>query len=213
VRPVAIYVYGAGGHGKVVAEAARFGYLVRGFLDDDEGRWGEDWHGLPVVGGRDELSRLEEGAEVALGVGKNRERAEVAAAVSAAGRILATIVHPKAVVAQGVFLGEGSFVAPLALVHPDARLGRGCIVNSGAVVEHDCRLGSFVHVSPRAALGGGVQVAEGAHVGMGALLVPGVCLGAWSVLGAGAVMLHSFPASVTAVGVPARVLRPSGSAA
>jgi acetyltransferase EpsM len=207
---VPLYIYGAGGHGKVVAEAARLDeiHLLRGFLDDDVQRWGEEWDGLPVVGGLDRLRSLGEGVEVALGVGPNRARAALAGEVEASGRRLATLVHPAAVVARGVRLGEGSYVAPLAVLHSDARIGRACIVNTAAVVEHDCWLEDFVHVSPRAALGGGVRIGEGAHVGLGALLAPGVTLGAWSTLGAGAVMVRSLPGCVTAVGVPARIQDP-----
>jgi acetyltransferase EpsM len=207
VRGIPLYVYGAGGHGKVVAEAALSGgrHSLRGFLDDDEGRWGTEWNGVPVVGGREQFAALEEGAVLALGVGENRRRAELAREILAAGGTLATLVHPTAVVARGVRLGAGTYVAPLAVLHSDSSAGCGCIVNTGAVVEHDCCLEDFVHVSPRATLGGGVHVGEGAHIGLGALVVPGLSLGPWSTLGAGAVMVRTLPGSVTAFGIPARV--------
>ena len=207
---IPLYVYGAGGHGKVVAEVASLDpvYALQGFLDDDETRWGTEWNGYPLVGGWDAVRSLESDAEVALGVGRNEMRASLAKALLGSGRKLATLVHPSAVVARGASLGEGTYVAPLAVVHSDGHVGRACIVNTAAIVEHDCRLEDFVHVSPRATLGGGVQVGEGAHVGMGALLIPGVSLGPWSTLGAGAVLVRSLPGSVTAVGIPARIRRP-----
>jgi acetyltransferase EpsM len=205
-----LYIFGAGGHGKVVAEAARGNqaYQLRAFLDDDRARWGKRWDGLPVLEGRASLEALEEDAEVALGIGSNLLRAEAALAILGSNRKLATIVHPSAVVARGVDLGIGTYVAPLAVLHNDARVGRGCIVNSAAVVEHDCRLGDWVHVSPGAALGGGVQLGEGAHVALGAIVLPGLALGPWATLGAGAVMVHSLPDYATALGVPARVRDP-----
>jgi acetyltransferase EpsM len=202
-----LYVFGAGGHGKVVADAGRRSpeFEVRAFLDDDPLRWGGEWDGLPVLGGRGFLASLADAAEVALGIGGNALRAEVAEAVLAGGRRLATVVHPSAVVSRGVGLGAGTYVAPLAVLHTDARVGRGCIVNSAAVVEHDCRLEDWVHVSPGATLGGGAHIGEGAHVALGAIVLPGLALGPWATLGAGAVMVHSLPDRATAVGVPARV--------
>jgi sugar O-acyltransferase (sialic acid O-acetyltransferase NeuD family) len=196
-----LYVYGAGGHGKVVAEAARASgsFELRGFLDQDPARWGADWAGLRVHG---DLSSAEPEAAIALGVGDNRARADVMRGLGQ--RALATVVHPTAVVAEGARLGAGTYVGPQAVVHADAQVGRGCIVNSAAVVEHDCRLGDYVHVSPRAALGGGVTVGEGAHLGLGAVLLPGLSVGAWTTLGAGAVMVQSLPERVVAMGVPAR---------
>jgi sugar O-acyltransferase (sialic acid O-acetyltransferase NeuD family) len=202
-----LYVYGAGGHGKVVAEAAQASgaFELRGFLDADRARWGSEWAGTPVRG---DVDAIEQGAAIALGIGDNRARADVARALL--GRRLATVVHPTAVVSATARVGEGTFVGPQAVVHADAALGRGCIVNSAAVVEHDCRLGDFVHVSPRATLGGGVHVGEGAHLGLGAVLLPGVSVGAWTTLGAGAVLVESLPDGVVAKGVPARV-RPTAS--
>jgi sugar O-acyltransferase (sialic acid O-acetyltransferase NeuD family) len=213
--PVSLYVYGAGGHGKVVAEAARAcgQFDVRGFLDDDRARWGAEWGGLPVRGGGEALAELPDGALVVPAIGGNRARAELVARLLEAGRPLATVVHPTAVVAAGVTIGDGTFVAPFAVLHADARVGRACIVNTAAVVEHDCDVGDYVHVSPRAVLGGGVVAAEGCHVALGALALPGLRVGAWTTLGAGAVMVESLPDCVTAVGVPARVRpRPAGAA-
>jgi sugar O-acyltransferase (sialic acid O-acetyltransferase NeuD family) len=208
--PRPLYVFGASGHGKVVAEAARRSgaYWIRGFLDDDRALWGGEWAGAPIVGGRDWLSSIEDGAPIALGVGDNRVRCLIALAVTANRHQLATVVHPSAVVAPSARVEAGAYLGPLAVVHADATLGRGCIVNSSAVVEHDCRLDDFVHVSPRAVLGGAVRVGEGVHVGLGAAVLPGVSLGPWAILGAGAVLIRSLSPGATAVGVPARVLAP-----
>jgi serine acetyltransferase len=42
-------------------------------------------------------------------------------------------------------------------------------------------------------------------------VLPGAEIGERSVVGAGAVVLHSVPAGVTVVGIPARVIRRTGS--
>jgi sugar O-acyltransferase (sialic acid O-acetyltransferase NeuD family) len=211
-----LYVYGAGGHGKVVADAAVAShcFVVRGFLDDDASLVGRVLVGLPVEGGVEIIQGQQGRVAVALGVGSNRARLTVLERLVAAGHTVVTVVHPSAVVVSGVVLGDGSFVAPLAVVHTDARLGRACIVNTGAVVEHDNVLGNGVHVSPNAALGGNVTLGDEVHVGLGAVVLPGLTVGAGSVVGAGAVAIEDVPEGVTVVGVPARRLRipraPSG---
>lgn len=208
--PRPLYVFGASGHGKVVAEAARRSgaFWIRGFLDDDRALWGGEWAGAPILGGRDWLTTLEDGAQIALGIGDNRIRSTIAHAVTANGHRLATVVHPTAVLTTTARVEAGAYLGPLCVVHADATVGRGSIVNSSAVVEHDCRLEDFVHVSPRAALGGAVRVGEGVHVGLGAVVLPGLSLGPWSILGAGGVLVRSLSPGATAVGVPARVLAP-----
>ena len=163
----ALYVFGAGGHGKVVAEAAQATRRVHGFLDDDASLWGREWQGLPVLGGLDALPLLEEDAEVALGVGENGTAPTWAAPSSPAAAAWPWSFTRRRWSHMEPAWARAPYVGPLAVLHTDAQVGRGVIVNSAAVVEHDARLGDWVHVSPRAALGGGVRVGEGAHIGPG----------------------------------------------
>ena len=123
-------------------------------------RWGREWNGLPVLGGRDTLALLEsDDAQVGLGIGGNTMRAPSWRRRSrlprrASGHDRSPDRGGRA--RRGSRRGHATS-APLAVLHADAQVGRGCIVNSAAVVEHDCRLGDWVHVSPGAALGGGAR--------------------------------------------------------
>jgi acetyltransferase EpsM len=204
-----LLVYGASGHGKVVADAAlgSDSYDVQGFLDDDRDKWGQNVLGLPVLGGVECLRTLGAGGQIALGIGSNERRKKVIEELAARGVMSATIVHRSAVIASGAQLGQGTFVGPLALVHTDAHVGRGCIINSGAIVEHDNVLGDWVHVGPGASLAGNVRVGTGTQIGMGARVLPGVQVGDWAVVGAGAVVTRELASRVIAAGVPARVKR------
>jgi sugar O-acyltransferase (sialic acid O-acetyltransferase NeuD family) len=201
-----IVVFGAGGHGKVVADvllAAREDVL--GFLDDSAAV-GARVLGLPVLGG---ASWFEEhpAVRVALGIGNNEARARVAAACEARGLRLVSAVHPRAVVSSSARVDEGAVIMALAVVNPDAVVGRGAIVNSGAVIEHDCVLGPFAHVSPNASLGGACKVGAFAHLGIGATMLPGTSVGERTIVGGGAVVTRALPPDVVALGIPARIGR------
>jgi sugar O-acyltransferase (sialic acid O-acetyltransferase NeuD family) len=205
-----VYVYGAGGHGKVVADLllAAGEEPISGFIDDGVPPGGLVL-GHPVHGPWAWLtSRAAHGpVGIVLGIGDNEVRARIASAVAGIGVEVLTVVHPRATVAPSAALGGGTVIMAGAVVNPDARIGEGVIVNTGAVVEHDVVVGTYAHVSSGAALGGGSELGAYAHLGLGGVLLPGVRVGASAIIGAGAVVTRDIPDHVIAVGVPARVLR------
>lgn len=202
-----MYIFGAGGHGRVLAEVARAaGIRVAGFLDENPSHRGNVVNGIAVVGDWNGVGDLPPETLFAIGVGSNRERRKVADEFSRRGLAVMRLVHPSAVVAAHTDLGEGTCVGPLAVIHVNASVGRHCIINTAAVVDHQCVVGDFAHVCANASLGGGVSVGEGSLVGMGASVLPGVAIGTWSQVGAGAVVTRDLPDGVVAYGVPARVM-------
>jgi sugar O-acyltransferase (sialic acid O-acetyltransferase NeuD family) len=204
-----VAVLGAGGHGKVVADVALCsGHEVVAFLDDSPGKVGTHIWGIPVLSWDRFLADTAlHGAALALAFGDNRARQRSVERVHAAGRDLATLVHPTAAVARTARLGAGTVVMAGAAVNPDAVVGDGCIVNTGAVVEHDCVIGDFAHLSPNAALGGGVKIGARTHLGLGAVALPLVQIGADVRVGAGAVVHRDVADGLTIVGVPAEPLK------
>jgi sugar O-acyltransferase (sialic acid O-acetyltransferase NeuD family) len=211
VRTKKVFVYGAGGHGKVIADmllAARVAGFA-GFVDDDERSKGRSILGFRVLGNSAWLREQAAVAqvEVALGIGDNAARRVIAERCRAWGAVLRTTLHPSAVVARSARLGAGTVVMAHATINPDADLGEGAIVNTGAVVEHDVKAGNYVHLSPNSTMGGASALGELSLLGTGAVILPGVSVGARSVVGAGAVVTDALPDNVVAVGVPARITR------
>lgn len=117
------------------------------------------------------------------------------------------VIHPSAVIAADVRLGEGVQIMAGAVVQPGSRVGVNALVNTGAVVDHDCDIGAHVHIAPGAVLSGGVRIKDEAHVGTGAVVIQGLMIGAGSIVGAGAVVVRDVPPGVTVVGVPGKVIR------
>jgi sugar O-acyltransferase (sialic acid O-acetyltransferase NeuD family) len=208
-----LVIWGAGGHAKVVYDAARaMGYARILFVDD---RAGGELYGCAIVAPSSDIQAAGESMQFIVAIGDNRARSECYSRALRQGWRAATIIHPSAVVSSFSEISPGCAILPRAVINAGAVIGPNCIINTGAIVEHDCRISTHVHISPSATLGGNVQVGELAHVGIGACVLPGVSIGAASAVGAGAVVLASIPEAVTAVGVPARILsrpRPSAQA-
>jgi len=205
-----LLVYGAGGHGKVVADILiASGHLELAFIDDSPKLAGATVAGLPVIGGADELRReLANGqVGVALGIGDNRVRKELAQQLETLGAEILTAIHPSAMISRSAKIGSGTVVMAGVVINADAQLGSGVIANSGAVIEHDVIVGDFAHVSPNSVMGGASSLGSLSHLGLGAVVLPGIAIGNRSIMGAGAVVTREMPDDVVAVGVPARVRR------
>ncbi len=200
-----VAVIGAGGHAKVVIATLRAaGFTVQAVFDDNPSRTGFEVLGVPVLGPIDSL--VNAGFSVAvIAIGDNAVRQRIAQRLTHMQWL--TAVHPNAWVHPSVRLGAGTVVFAGAVIQPEAVVGEHVIINTGATVDHECTVHDFAHIAPGAHLAGRVTVEEGAFVGMGSSVIQTVRIGAWTTLGAGAVVTQDIPAHVTAVGVPARVVK------
>jgi sugar O-acyltransferase (sialic acid O-acetyltransferase NeuD family) len=199
-----VHLVGAGGHGRVVADA-----LIAGGLDCDrlvprDGRAGLSIRGISVIAPETAPDMAGEKFHIAVGSASIRTRLYERAMAERATPL--TVVHPAAVVAADAVLGPGSFVAAGAIVSALARTGTAAIVNHGAVVDHDVVIGDFCHIAPNATLGGEVVIGDGVLIGSGAVVLPGVRIADGVVIGAGAVVVSDIGAPGTWVGNPARRL-------
>jgi sugar O-acyltransferase (sialic acid O-acetyltransferase NeuD family) len=202
-----LLVVGAGGHGRVVADAAResgaWGRIA--FLDarypdlSNSGDWQVIGKDTEAMGFREEFSDL------VVAIGDAYTRVGMLDDLLSDGFSLPAIIHPHASVSRGVELGEGCVILAQAAVNFGAVVGRGCIINTGATVDHDCSLGDGVHVCPGAHLSGEVKVGEHSWLGVGSSVIQQVKIGADTTVGAGSVVTGDLPDGVTAVGVPATV--------
>ena len=198
-------VYGAGGHGKVVAEIlAAMGHTVRGFIDDDVELCGKTILGLRVFEAGEWL-KANSGSQIALGIGDNYAREKAACSVREYGCALLPALHPAATVSKSAMLRDGVVVMAGAVLNAECRIEPGAIINTGAIVEHDVRISCYAHISPNATLGGGSQIGTHSHIGMSASVLPLKIVGADCIVGAGAVVIDDIPDGQIAYGIPARV--------
>lgn len=196
-----LFIYGAGGHGRVVADAAiASGWLVAGFIDDHRaGEREADWLVL-------DHEDLEEhpSAVVHVAIGDSQVRRLICERLAREGRKLVTIAHPTAWVSPSAELAENVYVGPQAAVNAAATIEIGAIINTSAVVEHHCHMGAFSHLSPGAALAGAAQLGTMSSMGTNASAIPKVRIGERCIIGAGAAVIEDIGDDQTVMGVPAR---------
>ncbi len=204
-----IILFGAGGHAAVILDSLKAQIEhgtpieIKGLLDDS-GK--AEWMGYPILGTTDLADRFHDGqTEFVLAIGSNEVRERLARQYSHLP--FYTVIHPTVTMGTNVTLGVGTVVMPNVVLNANTQVGCHAIINTGAIVEHDNRIGDYVHLSPNATLCGTVTVGDLTHIGAGATVIQGMTIGSRSIIGAGATVVNDLAQDVTAVGVPARVIK------
>lgn len=205
-------VLGAGGHAKVALDILKLNNMnIYGLTDVNycEGAMCMDY---PIVGTDEVLNDLYQmgirNAVMGIGhVGNPHIRNRVYHNTKELGLQFPNVIHPTAVVADSVVMGDGNLVAAQSILNPEASIGSLCIINSAAVVEHEVVIGDGVHIAPNATVLGMAHIGDDTFVGAGSVILQGVNIGKNCVIGAGAVVLKDVPDNSVIIGNPGRLLK------
>lgn len=149
-----LYILGAGGHGKVVADAAKKMKKWEEIYFLDDKLVGQKLLGVLV---KDKIT--------------NCKRKSLLIKLEEKKCKIATIIHPFSSIGEEVKIGEGTVVFSGVVIKTSTIIGRGCILNTSCFVEHDSKLKNYVHLSPGVNLAGNVNVGECTWIGVGATVV------------------------------------------
>ena len=190
-----IYIYGASGHGLVVADIARAcGYDDVVFVDDDKSK------------GFLKFEDIKENRDyhIAFGIGNNQIRAKLYKKVKENGFFTPILIHPSSIISPSARIEEGTVVMPNVVVNAKAYIGKCAILNSSCVVEHECMIGDFVHISPKVSIAGDVRIGDFTHIGIGSSIIQCLEIGKNSIIGAGSVVVKNIPDFKKAYGNPCK---------
>lgn len=188
-----LYIYGNGGHAKVVADIARansYDNLI--FLDDNSDmKFNLNLPKHPII----------------IAIGNALIRQKLQNLVLSSGFELITLIHPTAVIGSDVTIGNGSVVMPGAIINAKSTIGNGVIINSGAIIEHECTIGDFAHICPGVAIAGGSLVGERSWIGIGSSIIQNITIKPDITIGAGSVVVKDILEGSLAYGNPCRVVK------
>jgi sugar O-acyltransferase (sialic acid O-acetyltransferase NeuD family) len=217
MAPERVVIIGAGGHAREVAEILLHrerecgGPRLAGFVVDDPENHRAEIGGLPVLGDWSWFDGAGgAGPAVVCAVGLPQSRKKLAARAAARGLQFASAVSPLAYVSGAARLGEGVMIFPHAFASAGSCVGDHAILNVGATVSHDAGVGPFATLGPGVRLAGNASVGEGCYLGINSSVIERVTVGGWATVGGGACVTRDLPGDVTAVGLPARVIKAKG---
>lgn len=206
-----IVILGAGGHAKVVADAASKKYNILGFLDKDKCQLNNKILDYVILGDdNDPRYWIDKGIHsCVVGIGNMGDtviRNKVFETYKNAGFSLETIIHEKADVSKFAYVGEGTVVLSHAVINAGAKVGDNCIINSSAVVEHDTTIRNGVHVGPGVVVTGLCEIGENSFLGASSVIINGIKIGRNVIVGAGSVIINDIPDNVVVVGNPGKIV-------
>lgn len=200
-------IFGASGHGKVVADIAlQSGWSNIVFYDD---AWPtklkiEHWD---ILGNQESLLRDSSQYEgIIVAIGNNSVRNTKIDILLDKNVTLATLIHPTSTVSPLATLEPGCVVVAGAVVNAFAHISLGGIVNTNATVGHDCSIGRCVHVAPGANIAGEVLIGHHSWIGVGSAIRQCIKIGDSVMVGAGSVVVSDVQSNTTVVGSPARLI-------
>ena len=209
-----LVIFGAGSVGRLVHNIIDDinqdspDWHVLGFLDSDQQKHGTEINGVPVLGGIQWLKKHCPPWAI-IAISQPAARCELATIINRHAHIrFATLVHPLAWIASRVQIGDGTLIYPGVLVDPDVQIGSHVILNKHCTIGHDTTIGDYTTVAPGVNIGGAGTIGLGCDLGINCATIQEVSIGNWSIVGAGAVVIRDLPANITAIGVPAHIIRP-----
>lgn len=167
-----LIILGAGGYGLAVAEAAELtGQWNKIVFADD--RWPEIQQvgTYKIVSNIANLQHLtSSNLRAIVAVGNNSLRQTWQSLLAELGIIIASVIHPRAVVSPTAQIGQGASIMAGCVIGTNNIIKEGVILNIGTLLDHDVIIEAFAHLSV------GVKVAGGKRIVQNSFLEVGTCI-------------------------------------
>ncbi len=215
-----LIILGAGGFGREASllveeinssSPSKDKWNLLGFIDEDRAKWGLVLRGYPVLGGFATLKDLPKEVRVISAAGNPVVKQRLVEKAFEQERQFATLVHPGIYLADDIVVGEGVIINKETVLTTNIALGDHVSINPGCGIGHDASIGAYSTLMWRVNISGAAVIEESCMLGTGTVVLQGKRVGRGTVIGAGAVVTRDLPAGSTAVGIPARVTRKSGT--
>jgi sugar O-acyltransferase (sialic acid O-acetyltransferase NeuD family) len=181
-------------------------YLPVGFFDDFQAV-GAMRHGLPVLGGVEDVLRLYRQGQfecLMIGIGYHHLGFKRQLYERFAGSVpFGTLVHSSCIVDPSAQVGEGSIVYPGGILDMNVAIGPNTLLNIGCRIAHDTRIGATCFLSPGVNVAGFVDVAGEVVLGIGTIVIDNIKIASGVRTAGGTVVTRHLADPGLYAGVPA----------
>lgn len=208
-----IAIIGAGGFGREVKtildsiNKVTPSYFFVGFYDDGLQK-GEIVNGFPVLGGVEDINKINEDCSIIIAIGDPKIKSSIFNKISNARIDFPNVIHPNVLISDDfVEIGVGNIICAGCIITCNIVIKDFVILNLMCTVGHDTTIASFSSFMPSVNISGEVLIEERVYVGTGAKIINQLEIGQNTIVGAGAVVSKSLPENCTAVGIPAKPIK------
>ena len=181
---------------------------IIGFLDDNKELLGKIRNGVPVLGPKEWITQNDISQLFFVCViGNPKVKAKVVQYLKSFDANFTSGVHPSVIMSETTNVGEGTVITAGNILTTNITVGNHVILNLACTVGHYTVIGDYCTINPGINISGDVTLGEGVLLGTNATILEKMKIGNYSVIGAGAVVNREIPPNVTAVGIPAKVIK------
>lgn len=208
-----IIIIGAGGFGrevKILIDDINKVDLLYDFIGyyDDGLAIGTIVNGFPVLGNLKDLLDLDNGTNIALGIGDPVTKCNIISRIKDSNINFPVLVHPSAIIGNDdVIIGKGTLICAGTIITCNIHIKEFVTINLMCTIGHDTIINSFSSFMPSVNISGEVVIHEKVYIGTGAKIINQLEIGQSTIVGAGAVVSKSLPGFCTAVGIPAKPIK------
>lgn len=204
-----LIIIGAGGMGRQVYQFAKMckGYgsefIIKGFLDRNLKAL-DGYRGYPPVLGSDDTYQIEGNDVFFNSIGDVHAKKKVITLIRSKGGHFISLIHPSAIITDGVKIGEGCMVASKVGIGGCTEIGDFCLIQDNAIIGHDVKIGDFCRVDCNVVLIAGVSLGECACVHTSSVVNHNVRVGENATVGALSFVIRNVKPGTTVQGNPAK---------
>ncbi len=165
-------------------------------------------NGVPVLGGKDWMKdNHESDYHYVCCIGNPKAKAKVVGQLKEFNVKFASGIHPSVIMSETTTIGEGTVITAGNIVTTNIKILNHVIFNLACTLGHYAVVNDYCTINPGVNISGDVILEEGVLVGTNAAILEKLTIGKYSIIGGAALVNKNIPSYVTAVGIPAKVIK------
>ncbi len=181
-------------------------WRIKGFLDDTPDVLDNFKYNCPIIASVEHYVPQHGDIFIsALGDGKTRKYYTLM--MEQKGAEFINIIHPTAIISDGVQMGYGNIIGPNVHISNDVSVGNHTLIQTNAILGHDAILSEYSTAGAFVFVGGAAKIQKGAYLATRSTILPKANVGENAIVGASSLVLKKVPENAKVFGIPATILK------